>query len=1178
MKVSSHSSRQTGVWEGGARSHRARIASLAVVHAVSFATVAVLMTAATSPARAAEAPFTGFVIDSEAGDTFGDGLLFDEDPGTLTGTIVVDNSTTVTLEGGGWKFRFSSDGDAFSVRTYVNDGGPSDLDLWRDGDPCSGGDWAYRVLEVPVLGVDGSLVTFAADFWKGCGNAPQRLHGSIRYGSALPTQLARVTGSLTFPDTLVGSSSPSQLITVRNAGSGDITLQPGQVGGAHPADFPSDDACGSVSLDPGQYCEIAVRFVPIRTTQRNAVFEITTDTFETTRSVSLSGYGLSPLTTLPTILVIHSRNGNVPAAGDYRYDPATFAARLSGGGIALTNADWALTFIPPSGQTLQAGSYEDVGPVASPDKGAIGVTAFGNVCPGGWIFGSFEVLDDPVIDSDGTVVQLAVDFDYSCTGIPDEVRGWVRFHSDRAVPPVPVPGYTIDVQPIAAQAGDTITITPQPAGTDLFLIKRCTMILEGSEGQPDWVRMMVASDDCAPWTFTLPASVPGTYVIRGALFYGDSTVSAQHTIFASPRTLTVEGGGSATAFASNYPVQSWAAVDLLADLTPTFGEPQTLKVRSGLDGCVLAFFAGMEGAWTRQDAGCQPWTFAVPAPEPNVALPMFGTRADVRLIGWTGTSSWDDDRPDLSFRGSRWGETYRVDVPEFVGSGGSYASDLPAIFAGAARGNVYYVDDPDPHSFAPVVVGATSGSCWLADRATEMPISGGSCGTYEVPVWDSPTNGTRRVTLELRDVGGHTIAGTSTDIGFVRRMSSILIETQGAPEAGTGFTITATTETGTPASYGLSIDPLQPGAATLEFDGVFAPSIDSDGDVVAIPGSGLSVGTYDVAATFTDVKGATSSAFGVVDVIDTQSPTGSVVIGGGAAYTRVTAVTLELAAQDPSEVPQVSLSNDGLAWTSRSFAPTQPWTLQAKDGTRTVFAKFMDSAGHWSSPTKDTIVLDSVAPASTSPKSKLADGTGLTSGRIPVRLVWSGSDTTAGIARYEIDRSRNGGRWTGISSALASSSTTQALDTGQTYRFRVRAVDRAGNVGAWAYGREFLMAGYQQTASRFSWSGGWTTSAGPSWWGGSARSTSKAGAKASLTATGRSYAWIGTTAPNRGKARVYVNGVLVSTVDLHSATTRNQQILWSANWKTSAKRTITIIVRGTAGRPRADVDGFAILR
>lgn len=64
------------------------------------------------------------------------------------------------------------------------------------------------------------------------------------------------------------------------------------------------------------------------------------------------------------------------------------------------------------------------------------------------------------------------------------------------------------------------------------------------------------------------------------------------------------------------------------------------------------------------------------------------------------------------------------------------------------------------------------------------------------------------------------------------------------------------------------------------------------------------------------------------------------------------------------------------------------------------------------------------------------------------------------------------------------------------------------------------------------------------------------------------------TGPDRGKAQIFVNGTKVATVDLYSATARPQRIVWAGNWSTTARRTITIRVVGTSGRPRIDLDAF----
>jgi hypothetical protein len=195
----------------------------------------------------------------------------------------------------------------------------------------------------------------------------------------------------------------------------------------------------------------------------------------------------------------------------------------------------------------------------------------------------------------------------------------------------------------------------------------------------------------------------------------------------------------------------------------------------------------------------------------------------------------------------------------------------------------------------------------------------------------------------------------------------------------------------------------------------------------------------------------------------------------------------------------------------------------------------------------------------------------------PWTVAWSAKDTGgSGVARYELSRSRNGGDWAVVSVSLHSASTLVMVTPGAKYRFRIRAIDRAGNVGGWAYGTTFRVTAVSQANASVHYRGTWATSTSSGWWGGTAKSSSTKGSTASFTFTGRSIAWVGLKAATRGKANVYVNGVLKATVNLYSATTLRQRIVWSANYATSATRTITIKVVGTAGRPRVDIDGFLV--
>jgi hypothetical protein len=239
-----------------------------------------------------------------------------------------------------------------------------------------------------------------------------------------------------------------------------------------------------------------------------------------------------------------------------------------------------------------------------------------------------------------------------------------------------------------------------------------------------------------------------------------------------------------------------------------------------------------------------------------------------------------------------------------------------------------------------------------------------------------------------------------------------------------------------------------------------------------------------------------------------------------------------------------------------------------------VFAKWRDGAGNWSGVASDTIIVDTVAPTANAASHRLVTGSSISGGRTTVRLGWTGVDALSGIARYELGQSTDAGTWVTISSALTSAASDRALLPGHSYRFRVRAVDRAGNASAMVYGSTFTLSRYGETSSRIRYGGSWTLTKSSVYWGGQAKRSSSAGANASITVTARSVEWVARRGPTYGKAQVYVNGVLKAAVDLYASTYQNQRVVWAGTWSSSASRTITIKVLATPGRPRVDLDAI----
>lgn len=192
---------------------------------------------------------------------------------------------------------------------------------------------------------------------------------------------------------------------------------------------------------------------------------------------------------------------------------------------------------------------------------------------------------------------------------------------------------------------------------------------------------------------------------------------------------------------------------------------------------------------------------------------------------------------------------------------------------------------------------------------------------------------------------------------------------------------------------------------------------------------------------------------------------------------------------------------------------------------------------------------------------------------------WSGTDATSGIARYEASWRVDSGSW---SSAVAISAAQRTLDrtirTGHTYDLRVRARDVAGNTGAWRTSLDFRALVSQDTSSLLQRTGTWKRSSYTSWSRNTAASATASGARITRTFTGRGVAWVAGVGPTRGSARVLIDGVGVATVNLHAAERGFRRIVYAKTWPASGTHTISIVVLGTDGHPRVDVDAVIVIR
>jgi Transglycosylase-like domain len=113
-----------------------------------------------------------------------------------------------------------------------------------------------------------------------------------------------------------------------------------------------------------------------------------------------------------------------------------------------------------------------------------------------------------------------------------------------------------------------------------------------------------------------------------------------------------------------------------------------------------------------------------------------------------------------------------------------------------------------------------------------------------------------------------------------------------------------------------------------------------------------------------------------------------------------------------------------------------------------------------------------------------------------------------------------------------------------------------------------------QSSAAIKYAGGWSIARLGAYTAGRAKYSIRDRATASIEFTGRSISWKGPVGPTRGKARVYIDGVAVATIDLRRSSFKARATLFRKTWTTAGQHTLTIRVLGS-GRPVA-IDEFIV--
>jgi alpha-tubulin suppressor-like RCC1 family protein len=258
--------------------------------------------------------------------------------------------------------------------------------------------------------------------------------------------------------------------------------------------------------------------------------------------------------------------------------------------------------------------------------------------------------------------------------------------------------------------------------------------------------------------------------------------------------------------------------------------------------------------------------------------------------------------------------------------------------------------------------------------------------------------------------------------------------------------------------------------------------------------------------------------------------------------------------------------------------------LSVGDGTKRVYVWTMDEAHNVSPPAAAKTRLDTRPPTGGTVPVLGLRGSLTTTSAVPVRLTWgAATDESPGTLHYELMWLAPGAtKWTTVSLPTPTARTRDLVLRPGTWRFRVRALDAAGNPGSWRVASPVVVRIVSEGSSSVGYAGRWVRAAVTGAVGGTVRASSTAGASATIRTTARGIGFVSTRGPSRGKAEIWVDGVRVATVDLYASTRQPARLVWSRSWPSLDTHRVILVVTGRRNvrstGARVDVDAIVTVR
>jgi len=306
-------------------------------------------------------------------------------------------------------------------------------------------------------------------------------------------------------------------------------------------------------------------------------------------------------------------------------------------------------------------------------------------------------------------------------------------------------------------------------------------------------------------------------------------------------------------------------------------------------------------------------------------------------------------------------------------------------------------------------------------------------------------DGTKTVTVFLRDTLGNTTTSATSPKTTI--ILDATVPTNGTTTASAGDKTVALTWTGfSDASSGVA------SYRVVAATGTSAPSTCTGstlyaGAATTFTATGLTNGSavsYRVCAL--DTAGNLSTgAIATATPHELTAPSGTLVINGGAANTRVLAVNLTLVATDSTSVAQMCVTTATTCFAFVIYAAAMTYTFAAGDGMRTLRVWYRDPWGNTSAPIAASIRVDTTAPT--------GGVLTATAGTRRINLSWTAAtDAGSGVASYRLV----GTAGTAAPATACTTGTTIYNGTATSFvhltsarwSYRLCAVDVAGNVAA----------------------------------------------------------------------------------------------------------------------------------